>query len=152
MNKRYLVLLFLIPLAIPISILLMRREKPCSSQVDIHIGSYHVVAGRRAGFDAGQRDALQRLSQEIKRCPNADTYVVRRTNDWGLGPFLLPARREDRIIYKRKENRLEEDSGDADIYEVWDRVTNHAINAVAGEAGTIKSLARYGSKAAKTQG
>lgn len=145
MNKRYVVLLFLIPLAIPISILLIRREKPCSSHVDFHIGSY-------SPFYGGQRAALQRLSQEIKRCPDADTYTVRRTTDWGyLVPFIAPARREDRIVYKRKENRLEEDGGDAGVFEVWDRVTNHAINAVAGEAGTIKGLARYGSKAAKTE-
>ena len=68
-------LLFLIPLSIPLVASVLNRKQACSNKIEVSIGVHSSGA-------PGWRASLQRLSEEMRRCPKANLYVIRRRTKW----------------------------------------------------------------------
>ena len=102
----------------------------------------YASVGRFASAETGARAAVQRLSEEIHRCPVAEEYYVQ----WNF-----PEERGWRaLIYTRQDNEsgvagyeYDPSSGRREpIYLVEDS----AVDQVAKEGGTLSDFAKYQKK------
>jgi hypothetical protein len=126
-------LLLLIPLSIPVVASILGRKPPCANKVEVSIGVQPSGA-------PGWRASLQRLSDEIKRCPNANLYVIHRRTKWiSTDSSTRLATRYDRAAQRLTDSRYGEGSG-----YWWSKVTDKPIHAIAAQGGTFDDLASYG--------
>lgn len=134
MKKRKAWLLFLVPLLIPAALTFRRKVVACSSKVEVTIGDYSSLA-------KGQRAAIRQLSSEIKRCPKAQIYTVRRNDSiwkrWDEANLEI-------TIYWRKEGRLQDGAPALGAYTQWSKVTDAAIHNVANTSGNFNDFAKFG--------
>ncbi|HEX8236046.1 MAG TPA: hypothetical protein VF600_08825 [Abditibacteriaceae bacterium] len=134
MKNRRVWLLFLLPLIVPVALLFRNAGRPCSSKIDVSIGNYSSLA-------AGQHAALQQLSYEIKRCPKAQTYTIRRNNS---GFKYLDEANYEVTVYSRKDGFLQDGAPVFGAHTQWLKVTDQAIHKVAASSGNFKDLAKNG--------
>lgn len=141
MKKQKVWLLFLIPVIIPLVVTIMTRNKSCSSQVEVYIGV------QPAGVQSWKA-SLQRLSQEVQRCPRAEKIIVRYKVPLGPGVLAHAAssfRRSTRTtIYYRQEHQIRADRYSEGSNFVFTKVTDSAINSVAAQNGSFDDLVKLG--------
>lgn len=107
----------------------------CSDKIIIFVGEFE-------SMDVGSRASIQRLSEEIRRCPSAKTYRI--TWKWKL-PSDGYERGWRAVIYKRQNETMgligyeyDPESGfSGEVYLVQD----DAIHVVAQKAGTLEDFA-----------
>lgn len=107
----------------------------CPNAVGVYIGHFD-------SMDAGSRASIKRLSEEIRRCPEAKTYRVSWRVDLG------PNERGWRAVMYHRQGKTsggvgyEFDPGSGfgrDIYLVDD----DAVQKVAEGSGTLEDFAKY---------
>lgn len=130
MKKQKTFLLFLIPLAIPLIINVMMREKPCSEHIDTSMGV-------QASYPVGWQESLQQLSRELKRCPQAKRFIIRRKTSWLKGYELRTE--YDRNTHVLFDSRFVEGSP----YR-WLNVREEVIYAIAASGGSFDDFKKYG--------
>jgi len=109
----------------------------------LRYGHYDVVI-----ISSSERDALARLSLELKRHPEKLKFKVSRTSSWFSlmsGVLTRTDGRRFEIFYNRETGKLEESHFTGGTQD-WDRVSEAAIHAVAAKHGTFKDLAAYGAR------
>jgi hypothetical protein len=107
----------------------------CGERVRVSIGKFEMV-------DDGARAAVEKLSQELKRCPKTKYYSVSWRYSKGPEPRGWRALKYDRRDAYAGIIGYEDDpesgiSGDAYIVE------DSAIHRVAQERGILEDFARY---------
>ena len=134
-RRNELTLLLAIPMLVPLGAWSIGRSQRCRDKVDVSVGTY-------SDWRAGQRAALRRLSDELRRCPRARYFKIRRTTAW---PTWDNWNKID-VTYSRKLHVLDEDHQGTGGTEMWGKVDEENIHAVASASGTFKDLPKFGCK------
>jgi hypothetical protein len=134
MNKKWIAALSLLSLAGVIGAF-SARQSASPKCIDVSIGRYH-------GSWPSLRASILRLSEEIKKFPHADVYIIRREIfyvGWqAKNPNLMT--KYDRCTKTLYDDRY----GDGTIY-LWRGITDKAIHAVASlPHGTFEDFAKFG--------
>ena len=136
MKKRKVWLLFFAPLIIPFALFFREKEKPCADKVVVTVGDFSSLA-------QGQRAALQQLSAEVKRCPKAQTYKIRRNDGfwkrWDEAYLEI-------TIYQRETGFLQDGAPVFGAHTQWKKVTEAAIHKVAATSGDFGDFGKYGAE------
>lgn len=134
MKKRVLRGMILVLLFIPL-LAFWTRKTPYAGRIEINIGNFSTEL-------AGQRASLQVLASELKRCPNAQTFTIKR-NSSGLKWFAEED--HEQLFYDRKTGFLQDGKPLFGATEQW-QVKNDAIEKVAATTRRFADLEKYGGK------
>ncbi|HEX8550614.1 MAG TPA: hypothetical protein VF681_03560 [Abditibacteriaceae bacterium] len=102
----------------------------------------NVSIGRVHGGWTSHQFAIRRLSQEIKKSPNADIYIIRREVF-----FIGYAAEKPNLLtrYDRLTQTLYDDKYGKDSPYLWHKVTDKAIHAVASrKISAFDDFAKFG--------
>jgi hypothetical protein len=143
MRKQKICLIFLISAIIPVTAILLTRTVSCSSQIEVSSGLHPQGA-------QSWKASLQRLSQEIQRCPKAEEFIIRYKVPLGPSVFAHAASsfRSDtqKTMYSRRDRIIIADRYAEGSNYVFVNVTDEAINSVAAKNGSFEDLTQFGCK------